>query len=118
MNDKNKAMEVLKSFADIAADAIEGGLELQCPHCEKTFFAKIAMKAFDQQTVYMQIGFQGDLLQARTIWQTIKGMEDALKATGKDLGGKIEVNVRSIEMQDGTFKVGFLLTDQKAVNRK
>lgn len=81
---------------------------MECPNCktELCFVPGLA----NEQIVYMQIDYEGDMLSARTVWSTIQNMEKVFLAIGKDLKIKTSVFIKSIEQTEHQLKIGFLVT--------
>jgi hypothetical protein len=88
-------------------------MEIKCIHCEKTMHASASAAAIDEQTMTMQIGFEGEFLSAETVWSTIKNMEIILKSCGKDMGLKTSVYIKEISQTDKLLSVKFFVDSRK-----
>ena len=84
-------------------------MNVKCPNCAQEFGIKAVAQALKEQSLWFSIKYKGDLLQAATVWDTIKNFEGLMKSGAKDMGAKATTYVRSITNKDHELKVEFIV---------
>lgn len=84
---------------------------MKCPHCEGAISVGASMP--DDQRLTIGIDYEGDILAADAIWQTIKSMEKCLVETGRSLGSKTKVFIRTISQVPGKVSIEFFIVSAK-----
>jgi hypothetical protein len=81
---------------------------MQCPNCKSEF--SINAKVPDKQKMELSIKYEGDIISAQTVAQTIANIDKTLVSIGKDLGVKSHVFLSYIEQKEHEIKFGLLIT--------
>lgn len=86
---------------------------VKCHSCGTDNYFEVTTELAKDQTLFMEIGYTGDLLKAATVWQTIQNFEKLLVAVGKDLNSKTSVSIKSINQSEGKLRVEFFVESVK-----
>lgn len=82
--------------------------KFQCPHCQQE--SEITARAYLPATTRLAFRLTpkpGELMSAKAVGGSLKGLYDLNRAIGKDVGANCTTLVESVEMNDGeiTFHV-------------
>jgi hypothetical protein len=81
-------------------------MEIKCPKCNEPFNIE-AHACVPNQTMYMKITCKSELFAARTIGESIVNMEALQRAVAKNLGYKVAVFLKSVELKPNEITIGF-----------
>lgn len=99
----------LTKVADSIAEVVEPK-SMECPHCHEKIFVQNVASIPNRQIFTMTLESQTGSFTARTVGETIANLDKLMKAIAKDIGGKVELFVDSLEKTDKMLRVGFLVT--------
>lgn len=83
--------------------------KLTCPHCSKEIHYVTAAHVPEKQVMSMRLESATGHFSAKTLGATIVEFDKLLKAVARDVGGKVEVFIDSLEKDDKSLTVGFMI---------
>lgn len=83
--------------------------KLMCPHCSKEIHCVTAVHIPEKQVMSMRLESATGHFSAKTLGATIVEFDKLLKAVARDVGGKVEVFIDSLEKDDESLTVGFMI---------
>lgn len=102
-------MADLSKVADSLADAVRPA-SIDCPHCREKIFVHHVASIPEKQIFTMTLESESGSFTARTVGETIANLDKLMKAVAKDIGGKVEMFIDSMEKKDKSLRVSFLVT--------
>lgn len=99
----------LTKVADSVAEVV-APKSMDCPHCHAKIFVHHVASIPNKQIFTMTLESETGSFTARTVGETIANLDKLMKAVAKDVGGKVEMFVESMEKKDKTLRVSFLVT--------
>lgn len=102
-------MADLSKVADSLADAVRPA-SMECPHCHETIYVHQVASLPNKQIFTVTLESETGSFSARTVGETIANLDKLMKAVAKDIGGKVEMFVDSMEKKDKSLRVSFLVT--------
>jgi hypothetical protein len=86
-------------------------VSVNCPHCSKDFEIEPSVSIPKEQVIYLSMESTNTFFPPDVIGGQIQNMGKLLQSVAKDIGGKIAVFVKSIELDENKVKIGFLVVD-------
>lgn len=102
-------MTDLSKVADSVADVVTPR-PLNCPHCQQEIFLHNVAALPDRQIFSIKLESETGSFTARTVGETISNLDRLMKAVAKDIGGKVELFIDSMEKSGNLLSVSFLVT--------
>jgi hypothetical protein len=85
------------------------GKAAKCPHCGADFYLRQVAAIPAKQIFTMTLESESGSFSARTVGETIANIDRLMKAVAKDIGGKVEMFIDSMEKVDNKLRVSFLV---------
>lgn len=85
-------------------------MNITCPECKAEFNVESSAVIPKEQTLYMTLGYESDLLCAKSLGASIVAMEKLQRAVAADIGFKCVVFIKSIDYKPKKIKIGFTIT--------
>ena len=82
-------------------------MEIKCPKCNEPFNVEAHAYVPKDQTMYMKLTCKSELFAARTIGESIVNMEALQRGVAKNLGYKVAVFLKSVELKPNEITIGF-----------
>ena len=82
-------------------------MEIKCPKCNEPFNVEAHACVPKDQTMYMKLTCKSELFAARTIGESIVNMEALQRGVAKNLGYKVAVFLKSVELKPNEITIGF-----------
>ena len=82
-------------------------MEIKCPKCSETFGVEAHACVPKEQVMYMKLTCKSELFAAKTIGESIVNMEKLQRAVAKEIGAKVCVFLKSVEVKPHEITIGF-----------
>lgn len=86
---------------------------LECPECKAAFECAVTASIPKDQTLYMKLSWDSELLDAATIGEAITNMQKLQVEVAKANGIKVAVFLKSVDLKPREITIGFQIIQSK-----
>jgi hypothetical protein len=84
-------------------------MNAECPKCGEQFQVAITAVVPDEQVLYLELKSESEYFAAKTVGKVIANMEAVLKEVANNVGEKVVVFLKSVDLKPNTITVGLMI---------